>query len=527
MVATKKRNKLPLLPASLVENRSILTYFLFLTDPIDAVVPVDLAFIQSVKEQILVAQVLLNAMSPGNRYRRSTCGNAKVKKLKKKIYRLGSYFLDSTITTHPDGRKSRRIPSNHNISSKGLPRSMKARGSGSIFNRWLNQSAYVSRKKRRKSRGSRRIHVGPYYASRGLLPPEDEAPLEPADNSTFNPDMNNIQRSDAKVNSKFPPTPSKDGWPIPKSEIRNSSHENFSLPRWMLNNGLPASITPPLKAKWLLLSRRCAIFIHPTTNLCIPKSTFNKPSKSPRPSKVLMVALSDKAPYPARWFPVKSSTSRDSLSTTHWAKKIQQHFLSKSLGIPSDRPQIPKCFKLLKLNHSPAIRPANSILRMKKLRSWINFSSSSQNAPSPLNPSIGPSTLSKSFQPSALSSAHLLDNSADDTPPLADYWSDSSSDCSDHSDTPEFLGSGPKKSSRKDITTVGGAFRPISSFWANPPRKNKDLPPPLLGSHPNESSSPQVMIPSPMVSLTPSLRSVVIANDPGSRPTLYWILYYI
>ena len=74
----KKRNKLLLLPVSLVEDRSTLSYFLFLTEPADAIAPFDLTFVESIKEQIFVAQVLCNAMAPGNKYRRSTCGNSKV-----------------------------------------------------------------------------------------------------------------------------------------------------------------------------------------------------------------------------------------------------------------------------------------------------------------------------------------------------------------------------------------------------------------------------------------------------------------
>ena len=148
----KKRNKLPLLPVSLVEDRSTLSYFLFLTGPADAIAPFDLPFIESIKQQIFVAQVLCNAMAPGNKYRRSTCGNSKVKKLRKKIDRLGTYFLDSTLAIRPDGRKARKMK------SVIMRKTLKTPKIGPV-----SKKSVITRK-RRKFRIPKKIHIGPYYA---------------------------------------------------------------------------------------------------------------------------------------------------------------------------------------------------------------------------------------------------------------------------------------------------------------------------------------------------------------------------
>ena len=123
---------------------------------------------------------------------------------------------------------------------------------------------------------------------------------------------------------------------------------------------------------------------------------------------------------------------------------------------------------------------------------------------------MGSAAFINSFQPGAYPSSY----SPDDTPPLVDYWSDSSSDCSESLDTPEFLGSGPKKkTSRKDINTVSGAFCPISSFWSNPPRKNKDLLSATPYTHPNKSSLPQAMESIPTAPPTSVLKIPVSASD--------------
>jgi hypothetical protein len=88
------RKRKPSLPAQFIQDRSLLSYFLFLTEPVDLSSPVDLPHIQAVKEQIFVAQVHCDALASGNKYKRSTSRNNRVKKLRKRVRWLSSYFLD-------------------------------------------------------------------------------------------------------------------------------------------------------------------------------------------------------------------------------------------------------------------------------------------------------------------------------------------------------------------------------------------------------------------------------------------------
>ena len=156
----KKKKKLPNLPAQLIHDRIMLSYFLFLSEPVEMCPSFDLPHIQSVKEQIFIAQVQCNALSYGNKFKRSTSRNNRVKKLKKRIRWLSTYFLDSFVETRPDGKKIRktRVTQSNRISE--IPKT----GSESMKS--------VTARKRRKFRLQTKIHKGSYHAPSGLPPPQ-------------------------------------------------------------------------------------------------------------------------------------------------------------------------------------------------------------------------------------------------------------------------------------------------------------------------------------------------------------------
>ena len=162
-----KKEKLPKLPAQLVHDRIMISRFLFLSEPVEKCPPVDLPHIQSVKEQIFDAQVQCNALSCGSKFKRSTRGNKRVRKLKKRVRWLCIYFLESATETRPDGRKTRRIintqPNKIPKIPKTSPKSLKS----------------VTARKRRKSRPPRKIHRGPYHAHGSLPPPRPKTPVGP------------------------------------------------------------------------------------------------------------------------------------------------------------------------------------------------------------------------------------------------------------------------------------------------------------------------------------------------------------
>ena len=197
----------------------------------------------SVKEQIITAQVKCYSLSQRNKLKRSTSRTNRIKKLKVKIRWLNSYFLDSFLSSRPDGRKSRKLIVTHYKILKVpktkscLSRVAKIKRNGPVSKK------YVTIRKRRRFRLSKKIHNGPYYAPSGLPPPQvdENADIvtqsvkvdiksEKADIVThsenckhcgqaplaYNSVMNNTKRSRVRFNSKFPPSPS--------SKLKKPSH---------------------------------------------------------------------------------------------------------------------------------------------------------------------------------------------------------------------------------------------------------------------------------------------------------------
>ena len=189
--------------------------------------------------------------------------------------------------------------------------------------------------------------------------------------------------------------------PTPPSSILGLKNPP-TLP-WKLNedlknasNTLTHNLTDPSsnKAKWVLLSKRHAIMIHKTSEYRPVKSNPNDSRKFLKPIRVLMVAISGNSPNPC-WFRQKFSPT---FSIKYWARKVQQHFLAKSLGIASGHIQIPTWLKLVKLNRLSPISPANSFSPWRKLQSWKNLFPLTQKIPPPVPTDIV--SFTNSFQPS-------------------------------------------------------------------------------------------------------------------------------
>ena len=176
-----------------------------------------------VKNQIISAQAECFSLLQRNKLKRSSSRSIRIRKLKEKIRRLNSYFFDSVLSSRPDGRKFRKLivthftKSHHNSVAR-------IRRNGPV------RKKYVSIRKRRRFRPSRKIHNGPYCAPSGLTPPQvddnagimthpEKVVINPkkADTMThpetrklcgqaplaYNPIMNS-KRSKVKLNSKFP-----------------------------------------------------------------------------------------------------------------------------------------------------------------------------------------------------------------------------------------------------------------------------------------------------------------------------------
>ena len=114
-----------------------------------------MVFPTMVKDQILLAQDKCYSLMQKNKLKRSSSRNQRVKKLKRKIQRLTSYFMDSVLVIRSDGSKIRRLKTTH----------FKIDGTGP-------KSKYVSSCKRRKLRPPKRIHSGPFHAPSSIYLPQ-------------------------------------------------------------------------------------------------------------------------------------------------------------------------------------------------------------------------------------------------------------------------------------------------------------------------------------------------------------------
>ena len=192
----KKRQKRPSLPAQMIQDRILLSYFLFLKEPVDLPSPVHLPHIQAVKEQIFIAQAQCNSLVSGNKYKRSTSRNNRVKKLRKRVRWLRSYFLDSVTETRPDGRKIRKITSTH---PKKTP---------SITKPSPKRVKSLTTRKRRKFRSRKKIHRGPHYAPSGGPSPQGDTrsliPNKRAETATQSNKSQNVDIASAQPHEAHP-----------------------------------------------------------------------------------------------------------------------------------------------------------------------------------------------------------------------------------------------------------------------------------------------------------------------------------
>ena len=471
-----------------------------------------------VKEQIISAQVKCFSLSLRNKLKRSSSRSIRIKKLKEKIRWLNSYFFDSVLSSRPDGRKFRKLIVTHFTKSH---HSCAAR----IKRNSPVSKKYVSIRKRRRFRPSKKIHNGPYCAPSGLTPRQvdDNAGItthpekvatnsEKADIMThseirkpcgqapldYNPIMNS-KRSRVKFNSKFPFHLSK----LQKPSLTDQNSKYHDLP----------------KAKYIrvLVSKRLAMVARKTSKYIPMDSVFK--SKPPlKPLRSLLIHDLDGYLTPC-WVNRLKPVQRESQSIITWARKIQQQSLLRSLGCNPNPLSLPSKFKLLKVPLNDCPRPSKYIKpwlrrKLKYLfppRSPVKYTDSSLSSLAFINsfrpsPSPSPPTLvdypllvdrSSDCSPNLLTAMEPHDNLpptvVDDTPPLVEYWSDSSSDNSDDlnilnaSHIFEFVGSGPKvRKVKKDGKTVAGAFRPLSSYW--PVYPNHTVRPLAVSSHTNPTN---------------------------------------
>ena len=443
-----------------------------------------LAPLTPVKEQILVAQDKVYSLLQKNKSKKSTSRSQRIKKLRRRIKWLNSYFLDSFLVNRPDGRKVRKLKASHR----------------KIGKTGLSTKKYVVTCKRRRSRRPKKIHSGPYYARSSLLPPEADKDSNMITPDTcypssrtplaYNPGSNSL-RPKLKVSSKSPTFHLSKALKA-SSGVQNSNHKD------------------PPKTMWLkvLVSKRLAVIIRKAPSYR-PINSIRKSKPLPTPLRSLMIRDLNGYLTPC-WVSSSNLARRVPQSIITWAREIQQRLFLKNLGCNVTSPPIPSKFKLLKvpLNQSPRPSKYTKTRLRRKLQDLFpprlpkNYLESFSSVVAAINPS------SSSSQPSSLTPVDtllpayglgysptdpLVDPSdplspsvADDTPPLVDYWSDSSSDCSDDTYISdafhkfEFVGSGPK-SRKTQKKTVAGVFRPLSSYW--PAYPSCSVKPPKTPSH--------------------------------------------
>ena len=246
-----------------------------------------------------------------------------------------------------------------------------------------------------------------------------------------------------KDNSKFPPFPPlnlRKSIPIARS---SKCHD-----------------PPKTKYVRVLVSKRYAVIIHRATKY-VPTDNMFKCRHPLKPLRTLLIHDINGRLTP-RWVKRLKPVQREPQSITLWALRVQQLSLLRSLGCNPKPPLLPSRFKLLKVPYNPNLGPSksNKPWLKHKLRKLYPL----RLPKGPPDPSLDSVTFIISFRLSAHSSPLVID----DTPPLVNYWSDSSSDNSDDLNTMnvldslEFVGRGPKpRKVKKDGKTVAGVFRPL------------------------------------------------------------------
>jgi hypothetical protein len=357
-VINKKAKKLYIISRQMIENRITTAPFLFMAEPVSECLGFDLPFIQSVKEQIFTLRVEYDALKSSKEYKRSTNMVKKTKKLKEKIRRLSDYFIDSVMMTHPNGRHARRLTSGktfkvpkttshlnglastmrvkNGLSTKGQRWSPAVRKVGFKCNHHANYNVYVSRKKRGKARGFKKVHCGPYYALNGLPSPVHGARNNPPNKPILNPVVSNTQGSRGKDNSKLL---------SPLSFCRKFSGSFRS------QKSIRAPRKDPLQKKasysWVILSKRQICLI--PKNFHILNYGFKKPRRDDllRPISTLGFLCSNGSCTPG-WYKHKQNLIRSKDNIQSLSRKVWLYFAERRLGIPATKPRMPKGFKLIK-----------------------------------------------------------------------------------------------------------------------------------------------------------------------------------
>lgn len=164
----KKRKRFPIIPSYVIENRIILSYFLFLSEPVDFSLNHDLPFIQPGKDLIFLAHV--NALTSGKGFKKSSSMVRKTKRLREKDCRLRNYFIDSEMVVRPDGRKFRNV---NRITSRNVSQVKKVlkKKCTRKLRTTNNRNRYLLRRK------FKQVHIGLYCAPGNFLPRQENCPM--------------------------------------------------------------------------------------------------------------------------------------------------------------------------------------------------------------------------------------------------------------------------------------------------------------------------------------------------------------
>ena len=113
-----------------------------------------------VKEQITIAQATCYSLIQRNKLKRATSRSNTIKKLKGKIRWLNSYFLDSFLSSRPDGRRSRILIVTHYKTLKALRRIRQPKRNAYLIKRKKGEIREVSKglTSATKTPGSTKLH---------------------------------------------------------------------------------------------------------------------------------------------------------------------------------------------------------------------------------------------------------------------------------------------------------------------------------------------------------------------------------
>ena len=287
----------------------------------------------SVKEQIFLAQVKCNSLSQKNKSKNSTSCNQRIKKLKRRIRWLNSYFIDSFLVTRSDGSKVRKLKVIHYKSGKTGPASKK----------------YVTTCKRRKFRLPKKIHKGPYYAPSSLLPPQ----------------------ADTKDGSMTKPDNRKPGGKTPSAYTQSENRKHHSR----INELIPelrkhCQQVPLVHSRWMIMSKRKMCFV--PNSLAIFDYGDVKPARSGTTSHTSVLGFKcSKGECSFGWAKMYPKQTYSSFSIRQLSIDLGQYFAYKRLGISNPKPPIPPGFKLIKVKTQMTAHSRNKYSLWKKTRTAL------------------------------------------------------------------------------------------------------------------------------------------------------------